>query len=182
MNNLVSTGIHACAEFPGRVKRTFKMIIAETANNDFLSQQIPKLNNRYILTFSRDDTCMEYFLCDRQTGKQISKALIVSHEVFSDSLYVSRFYPELYRQINCKYLSAACFYLMVHHAAGVFHLLNQCRVNLETDKLVFSQFYSRLRDFHFYIRYARPADKVYLTGSYEENAMCDGLVCITAMG
>ena len=158
------------------------MITAKTGKSNFLNQQIPKLNNRYLLTFSRDDTCMKYFLCDRQTGKQISKTLIVSHEVFSGSLYVSRFYPELYRQINCKYLSAACFYLMVHHAAGVFHLLNQCRVNLETDKSVFSQFYSRLQDFHFYIRYARPADKVYLTGSYQKNVMFDDdLVCITAM-
>lgn len=181
MNNLDLKGIHACAEFPGRVKRTFKMIIAKNAKNNFLNQQIPKLKNRYSLTFKRDDTCMEYFLCSRQTGEQISKTLIVSHEVFSGSLYVSRFYPELYKEINCKYLSATCFYLMVHHAAGVFQLLNQCRINLETDKSVFFQFYSKLQDFHFYIRYARPADKVYLTGSYEKNAVCDDLTLITAM-
>ncbi|MCG8550709.1 MAG: hypothetical protein MI799_09945 [Desulfobacterales bacterium] len=153
-----------------------------TTKNNFLNKQIPKLNNRYLLTFSKDDTCIEYFLCSRRTGRQISKALIVSHEVFSGSLYVSRFYPELYREINCKYLSAACFYLMVHHAAGVFRLLNQCRVNLETDKAVFFQFYSRLREFHFYIRYARPADKVYLTGTYQKNEIYDNLVHITAMG
>nr|WP_319394377.1 hypothetical protein [uncultured Desulfobacter sp.] len=157
------------------------MITPIIENNTFLNQQIPKLNNRYLLTFSRDDTCMEYFLCSRQTGKQISKTLIVSHEAFSGSLYVSRFYPELYKEINCKYLSAACFYLLIHHAAGAFQLQNKCRVNLETDKEVFSQFYSRLQDFHFYIRYARPADKVYLTGNYEKNERCDDLVRITAM-
>ena len=78
------------------------MITSIIENNTFLNQQIPKLNNRYLLTFSRYDTCMEYFLCSRQTGKQISKTLIVSHEAFSSSLYVSRFYPELYKEINCK--------------------------------------------------------------------------------
>lgn len=181
MSNLASKGIPVCSEFPDKGKMTFKMITEKTWENNFLNQQIPKLNNRYLLTFSRDDTCMEYFLCHRQTGKQISKTLIVSHEIFSGSLYVARFYPELYKEINCKYLSAACFYLMIHHAAGVFQLLNQCRVNLETDKAVFAQFYSRLQDFHFYIRHARPADKVYLTGSYPKNAMRDDLVRITAM-
>ena len=181
MQSLASKGIPVCSEFPDKGSRTFKMIMTKNGKSNFLNQQIPKLNDRYSLTFSRDDTCMEYFLCDRQTGNQISKTLIVSHEVFSGSLYVSRFYPELYRQLNCKYLSAACFYLMVHHAAGVFQLLNQCRVNLETDKSVFFQFYSKLQDFHFYIKYARPADKVYLTGSYQKNVMFDDLVCITAM-
>ncbi|WP_462270222.1 hypothetical protein [Desulfobacter sp.] len=142
-----------------------------TLQKNFLNQQIPRLNDRFLLTFSRDDTCMEYFLCNRHTGKQISKTLIVSHEVFSGSLYVSRFYPELYRQINCKYLSAACFYLMVHHAANAFQLLDTCRVNLETDKAVFLQFYARLQDFNFSIRYARPADKVCLTGNYRKNSL-----------
>lgn len=148
------------------------MITAKPGDNNFLSQQIPRLNNRFLLNFSRDDTCMEYFLCNRHTGKQISKTLIVSHEVFSGSLYVSRFYPELYRQINCKYLSAACFYLIVHHAASVFQLPDKCRVNLETDKTVFLQFYSRLQDFNFHIRYARPSDKVCLTSNYQKNSLC----------
>ena len=171
MNNLVSKGIPVCAEFPDRGNRTLKMITAKSGENNFLNQQIPRLYNRFLLTFARDDTCMEYFLCDRHTGKQISKTLIVSHEVFSGSLYVSKFYPELYRQINCKYLSAACFYLMVHHASSAFQLLDQCRINLETDQAVFLQFYARLQDFNFYIRYARPVDKVYLTGNYQKNSL-----------
>lgn len=120
------------------------MITPKTGNHKFLNQQIPKLNNRFLLTCSRNDTCIEYFLCSKDTGQQISKTLIVSHEVFSGSIYVSRFYPELYRQINCKYLSAACFYLMVHHTVSTFKLLDKCRVNLETDKSVFSRFYERL--------------------------------------
>nr|WP_320014745.1 hypothetical protein [uncultured Desulfobacter sp.] len=171
MNNLVSKGIQLCAGCPDKDNKTLKMITAKTGENNFLNQQIPRLNNRFLLTFSRDDTCMEYFLCNRHTGKQISKTLIVSHEIFSGSLYVSRFYPELYRQINCKYLSAACFYLMVHHAVNAFQLLDKCRVNLETDKAVFLQFYSRLPDFNFHIQYARPADKVCLTGNYRGNSL-----------
>jgi len=176
MNNLISNGMPACTQFPVRDNIKLELITAKPVEDDFLMQQIPRLNNRYLLSFFRDGTCMEYFLCSRRTGEQISKALIVSHEVFSGSLYVSRFYPELYKQINCKYLSAACFYLMVHHAAGVFQLLDKCRVNLETDNEVFLQFYARLQDFHFYIRYARPAQKVYLTGNYRETALFTDLV------
>lgn len=137
MKDSVSKGLPVYAEFQDRDNRTFKMITAKFGDNNFLNQQIPRLNNRFLLTFSRDDTCMEYFLRDRHTGKQISKTLIASHEVFSGSLYISKFYPELYRQINCKYLSAACFYLMVHHAASAFQLLDKCRVNRETDQAVF---------------------------------------------
>ena len=60
---------------------------------------------------------------------------------------------------------------MVHHAVNAFQLLDKCRVNLETDKAVFLQFYSRLQDFNFHIQYARPADKVCLTGNYRENSL-----------
>ncbi len=149
MNNLVSKGIQICAGFPGKDNRIFKMITANAGENNFLNQQIPRFNNLFLLTFSRDDTCLECFLCSRDTGKQISKTLIVSHEVFSGSLYVSRFYPELYRQINCKYLSAACFYLMVHHAASAFQLFDKCRVNLETDKAVFFTILRQAPGFQF---------------------------------
>ena len=69
-------GILLCAGCPDKDNKTLKMITAKTVENNFLNQQIPRLNNRFLLTFSRDDTCMEYFLCNRHTGKQISKTLV----------------------------------------------------------------------------------------------------------
>ncbi len=139
--------------------------------NTFLTRQMPRLLDRFSLFFEQDETCIEYALCLRQTGKQVSRSLILSHEIFSGSIYVSRFYPELYRELSCKYLSAACFYMLVHHAAEQFHLKDNCRVNLETDTEVFQRFYAKLNDFQFKIQCARPAERVYLRGSYHETRL-----------
>lgn len=100
--------------------------------------------------------------------RQISKTLVVSHDLFSGSLYVAKFYPELFREPNCKYLSAACFYLLTHHAIKIFHLSENCRVNIETEIAVFNNFYSRLNDFDFKIIYNRPSERVCLMGHYHE--------------
>lgn len=110
---------------------------------------------------------MEYVLHKHTSKKQISKSLIISHEIFPNSLYVSKFYPEIYTQINCKYLSATCFYMIVHHAATTFDLPDHCNVNLETDRTVYNDFYARLDDFCFKICYARPAEHVYVRGTYK---------------
>ncbi len=134
----------------------------------FLVRQIPILLNRFSISFERDATCVEYIIRTQTSNLPISKSLILSHEIFSKSLYVSKFCPEIYRQLNCKYLSAACFYMIVHHAAGIFLLKDHCHVNLETEQAVFNNFYARLDDFHFKVCYARPADRVYVRGQYQQ--------------
>ena len=128
----------------------------------FLMQHIPELLNRFSISFHQDDSCIEYFLFSKQQQKHISKNLIVSHESFSHSLYVSKFYPELYKELKCKYLSAALFYLMAHHAIGLFHLKENCCVNLESQIDVFNNFYSKLQDFNFQIHHNRPSDNVFV--------------------
>ena len=132
----------------------------------FLSTYVPLFLSRYSLSYEQDCSCAEYFLRSRTKHKVISKNLIVSHEVFSKSLYVSKFYPEIYRELNCKYLSAACFYVMACHATGLFGLKDNCCVNLETQMDVFENFYRKLREFHFEICCNRPCDKVYIRGHY----------------
>ena len=134
----------------------------------FLLVHMPELLQRFSLSYERDCTCIEYFLDSKEKIRQISKTLIVSHELFSGSLYVSKFYPEIYKELNCKYLSATCFYLIAHHAIKMFHLADNCCVSLETDVMVFNKFYSRLNDFNFKIIYNRPAERVYLEGRYHE--------------
>ncbi|WP_022665883.1 hypothetical protein [Desulfospira joergensenii] len=134
----------------------------------FLTRQIPILLSRFSISFEQELSCLEYFLSTPKDPRPFSRSLVVSHETFSDSLYVSKFYPEIYKELNCKYLSAACFYMIIHHAVSMFHLPDRCRVNLETDTGVFQKFYSRLNDFNFKICYTRPAEKVYLRGNYCE--------------
>jgi hypothetical protein len=134
----------------------------------FLMTHLPLLLKRFTLFYEQDGSCLEYFLYSKEKNSRISKTLVVSHDSFSGSLYVAKFYPEIFREMNCKYLSAACFYLMAHHAAKLFHLTDNCCVNLETDLAVFNKFYGRLDDFNFKIHYHRPSEKVRLKGHYHE--------------
>jgi hypothetical protein len=129
---------------------------------------IPLFFERFLLSYKQDGSCLEYFLYSKEKMRRISKNLIVSHDLFSGSLYIAKFYPEIFREMNCKYLSAACFYLMAHHAVKIFHLPGHCSVNLETETAVFNTFYSRLSDFDFKITYTRPSERVCLRGHYHE--------------
>lgn len=144
----------------------------------FMLIHIPELLARFSLSYEMDDTCIEYYLFSKEKLAEISRSLIVSYEIFSKSLYVSKFYPEIYREMNCKYLSAACFYLMAHHAVRQFHLAENCCVNLETENNVFDTFYSRLNDFEFKIQCNRPSNRVYLRGHYHEIPFSTNMISI----
>lgn len=134
--------------------------------SQFLLTYVPLLLGQFFLTYEQDDDCVEYFLYSRKKQMRISKNLIVSHDVFSHSLYVSKFYPEIYKELSSKYLSAACFYMMARHAVGLFHLADNCRVHLEAETAVFENFYLKLKEFQFKIRYNRPACRVAAEGNY----------------
>jgi len=142
--------------------------ISGRVESHFLMTHLPLLLKRFSLSYEQDGSCLEYFLYSKEKMRRISKDLVVSHDPFSGSLYIAKFYPEIYREMNCKYLSAACFYLMAHHAAKIFHLADRCVVSLETDTSVFNQFYCRLDDFDFKIAYTRPSQRVCLKGWYHE--------------
>lgn len=120
---------------------------------------------------------MEYFLRDLEKQSLVSLNLILSHDRFAHGLYVSKFYPQLFLTQDHRFLSAACFYLMVHHSAGVFGLADHCRVSLETDTAVYDEFYSRLPEFHFRIAYHRPCRRVCLYGSYHHLPINPAMIC-----
>ena len=132
----------------------------------FLSTHIPLLLKRYEIHYIVDDTCVEYFIHDADRHELVSKNLIISFASFTNGLYVSKFYPELYKQLNCKYLSAACFYIIIHHAAQYFHLKDRCVVQLETENSVFDSFYEKLKEFDFSIACRRTTQQVAVKGWY----------------
>ena len=109
------------------------------------------LLNRYDFSFFREHCCMEYFITDRRNMEDISKALIISLDLFKKNIHVSKFYPELFKQLNAKYMSAACFYLLIHHFGQYFHLDKTYHIDLETTPSVFHDFYEKLKDFHLHI-------------------------------
>ena len=67
----------------------------------FLSAWIPQLLQTYAISFDKENTCIEYYISNRKRRQVISRQLTLSHELFSGNLYVSKFYPEIYKEINC---------------------------------------------------------------------------------
>lgn len=139
-----------------------------TANAGFLAANIPLLEERFSLSYTRDYSCIEYFLDSRKTSRQVSENLILSWDTRVKGLYISKFYPRLYLEEASKYLSAACFYLMVFHAVHEFHLKDECTVWLETDCGVFQDFYSKLREFEFVVSRSRVGERVCLKGVFHD--------------
>jgi hypothetical protein len=80
---------------------------------------------------------------------------------------VSRFYPELYRRGHSKYLSATCFYLMVHHFFRISRMDSSATIYLTAKPSVFSGFYERLRDFDFRIHGSESCRYVRVISAFE---------------
>jgi hypothetical protein len=124
---------------------------------------VPLFLKRFTLSYFKEGACIEYFINDRSTRETISFALIFSCDPVTRNLHVSRFYPEIYLQPDSQYLSAACFYLLIHHCAAVYALDAACRITLETVPTISSSFYRRLKDFNFRESSRGLGNVVYLT-------------------
>ena len=126
--------------------------MAIRCESPFMRTNVPLFLTRFIITYFKEDSCIEYFINNRDSNLVISSSLVFSYSAMAKNLHVSRFHPELYLQDKPKYLSAACFYLLIHHFADIFSLDDTCRISLETVPSVNASFYSRLADFDFKIR------------------------------
>lgn len=146
----------------------------------FMAIQIPLFLHRFALSYTRDSSCIEYFLYSREKKEHISRELILSYEACSQSINVSKFYPEIFRETVPKYMSAACFFLMIYHAAGLFNLDRDSSISLETRLPVFESFYSRLKDFDFSIRYRRTSDNCNVRGIWHALPVDTSMVTIAA--
>jgi hypothetical protein len=111
---------------------------------------IPLFLRRFSLSYFKEDSCIEYFISKRFSDETISSSLIFSYNAIKKDLHVSRFYPDLYPLSNSKYMSAACFYLLIHHCAESYSLDDSCRISLETVPMIGDGFYRKLGDFSFH--------------------------------
>lgn len=120
------------------------------APSGFIRRILPLLLARYSVAYLAEDRCIEYFLARKKTGEEISQNLIISLNLFARRIEVIRFYPELNRQPNTKYFSAACFYLLIHHFAQYFSVANHYQIFVCTQPEIFTRFYKQLLDFDFH--------------------------------
>lgn len=139
-----------------------------SSESNFTKEKILLLLNRYALSYYKEDICVEYFIADKNTGEQISYAVTFSLNTYSKRIHVGRFCPNLYKQIDSKYLSAACFYLLIHHFAHIYHLPDKYRLCLETRPATNNKFFSRLKDFGLSVKGSQMCQTVEVCGTYPE--------------
>ncbi len=132
----------------------------------FIKENMPRLLGRYQLSYCQEDRCVEYFIVDRKTEEQISYAIVFSLNTCSKQIHVSRFCPELCKQIRSKYLSAACFYLLIGHFGNMYHLGKGYDIHLETVPETYERFFSRLKDFCLQNKGAKLCKTVEVRGEY----------------
>lgn len=119
-----------------------------STESPFIKENVSRLLSRYKLRYYQECDCIEYFITDKVTGEQISYSIVLSLDMHSKEIHVGRFCPELYKEIDSKYLSAACFYLLIHHFGDTYHLNDRYHISLETRPATYNRFFSRLKDFN----------------------------------
>lgn len=137
-----------------------------SSESNFAKEKIALPLSRYELHYYKEDDCIEYFIVDKATNRQISRAVILSLDRTSKRINVGKFYPELYKQTECRYLSAACFYLLIHHFANIYHIPEGYRICLETRPDTYREFFSRLKDFHLLVERLKLCKTAEVCGNY----------------
>jgi hypothetical protein len=132
----------------------------------FMTHQVPLLLQRFEISCCSEGFCSEYFIRDRRSAAEISYALILCLNQFSHRIHVSKFHPELHKQPNAHYLSAACFYLLVHHFAQHYGVTSAYTIFLQTRPAIFEHFYALLRDFDFHVQAHGLGDNVDVSSCY----------------
>jgi hypothetical protein len=117
----------------------------------FMKRNVLRLLRRYDISYFKEEDCIEYFIAVKGTTVQISYAIVLCLDRNSREIHVSRFCPQLYCQVDSRFLSAACFYLVIHHFAHVYHLAEDYNISLDTRPATYKNFFSRLKDFDFRI-------------------------------
>jgi len=121
----------------------------ETPASDFMQQVLPQLLARYQVSCRAEGDCIEYFLTEIASGEEISQNLMLSLNRFARQIEIIRFYPELNKQPDTKYFSAACLYLLIHHFAGYYDVCPRHKIFVRTQPEIFARFYKALSDFNF---------------------------------
>ena len=118
----------------------------------FISENTPQLFDRFSLSYQQEFSCVDYFIHDIDSGCRISKEILFTLDRFESRIVVSRFYPELSRLTNSKFLSATSFYLMIHHFINILHVPSSFDIYLNAKPAVFKNFYEKLKDFSFTVQ------------------------------
>lgn len=144
--------------------------------SNFMATQVARLCNAFGFSYSREKDCVEYQIFSRRTGDIVSRSLVFSINRFSKMIHVSRFYPELNKQPDTHYLSAATFYLLIHHMGQLYGLNREYGIFLQCQTAVFHQFYEKLKDFDLLMLRATIASSADIAGTYRPSTVDTALI------
>lgn len=131
----------------------------------FISKNTLLLLSRFSLSYRHEFSCVDYYINDIETGICISKEILFTLDRLEGHIVVSRFYPELSKRNNSKYLSATCFYLMIHHFSKILKIPSGFDIYLTAKPSVFKKFYEKLNDFDFHIQGPKTDNYVNVTST-----------------
>jgi len=127
-------------------------LIAEKQN--FIEDKIKLFKASYLLRSwieEKSEKSIIYVMTDKVSGRVIANDMMILYDGKNKAIKVQTFYPNLQNKPNSKGLSAACFYILLHHFAAHFNYPAGTKIwsvmTLGDD--AFEKFYSKLRDFKF---------------------------------
>jgi hypothetical protein len=126
----------------------------------FMVSHLPDFFDRFGISFTIDGPQFEYYVYEKKTGQDISCSLTVNLDEAAGQINVMTFYPGLCQQQTPRYLSAVCFFMVMHHFGNFHHMGSDCEILINTRKGVFNSFYSQLQDFDFHILKSGEEDRV----------------------
>ena len=115
----------------------------------FMISHLPDFFARYGLSYTIDGPQLEYFVYDKKSGLDISCSLTFDFNAPLAVIKVMTFYPNISPCVDSRFLSAVCFFMVMQHLAGFYHIDGDCRILLRTRRDVFDTFYALLKDFNF---------------------------------
>lgn len=119
--------------------------------SDFMISHHHDFFDHFGINFNIDGPQLEYFVYTKKTGLDISCSITVNFDGGANQINVMTFYPGLYQFSGTRYFSAVCFFMVMQHFSSFHNIQHDCRICLNTPKLVFDNFYESLKDFDFQI-------------------------------
>ncbi|HIJ78598.1 MAG TPA: hypothetical protein HPP69_04700 [Deltaproteobacteria bacterium] len=121
---------------------------------------LPEFFDRFGINYTIDGPQLEYFVYEKKTGLDISCSLTFCFDEAAGKIDVLTFYPGINLHPVTRYLSAACFFMVIQHLANFYHIDSECRILLNTRQGIFDNFYALLKDFDFHVLLCDAEDRV----------------------
>jgi len=132
--------------------------------------------DRFGINFTIDGPQLEYFVYENKAGLDISCSLTVKYDKTAGKIRVMTFYPGICLQQGVRYLSAVCFFMIMQHFAGFHHIKSDCRIQLNTRKGIYKNFFALLKDFDFQVLAGAEEDRIDIESPFLPLAMDTSMI------